>query len=271
MKQAGATISCSRRVNIVRVCVLASGSSGNCTLVATERTRLLVDAGLSAREIERRLGVAGESLERLDAILITHEHGDHVCGLPVLARKCRRPVYASELTAPALVWNCEPPPIETFRAGSRWSIGDIEISSFSVPHDAADPVGFCLHAQGRKLALVTDLGYIPDSIRFHIRGADWLLLEANHDLDMLKVGPYPWPVKQRVMGRHGHLSNEAVARFITQHLEPQTQVLVLGHLSEHNNHPDLVRLIATQALRARGLPTRLVVAEHRQQTEVFQL
>jgi len=251
--------------------VLASGSSGNSTLIATERTRLLVDAGLSAREIERRLGAAGETLDRLDAIVVTHEHGDHISGLPVLARRLRRPVFLSELTAPTIAWNGEPPPIELFRAGTRWTIGDIEVSSFSVPHDAADPVGFCFQVQGLKIALVTDLGYIPDSIRFHIRGAHWLLLEANHDLDMLKVGPYPWAVKQRVMGRQGHLSNEAVARFIRHHLDPETRILVLGHLSEHNNHPDLVRLVARQALDSRGLTTRLVVAEHRQQTEVFEL
>ena len=256
---------------IVRLCILASGSSGNATLVATPQTRLLIDAGLSAREIERRLAAAGETLDRLDAILITHEHGDHVAGLPVLARKLGRPVFLSELTAPAISWNGEPPPLELFRAGARWRIGDIEVTSFSVPHDAADPVGFCLEAEGHKIAIVTDLGYIPDSIRFQIRGAELLVLESNHDLEMLKVGPYPWPVKQRVMSRQGHLSNDAVAQFIRKHLEPCTHTLVLGHLSEHNNHPDLVRLVAGDALRSRGLSTRLVVAEHRCQTEVFQL
>jgi len=239
--------------------------------VATRRTRLLIDAGLSAREIERRLAAAGERLDRLDAILVTHEHGDHVAGLPVLARKLGRPVFLSEQTAPAICWNGEPPPVELFRAGARWRIGDIEVTSFSVPHDAADPVGFCLDAGGHKIAIVTDLGYIPDSIRFQIRGAELLVLESNHDLEMLKVGPYPWPVKQRVMGRQGHLSNDAVAQFIRRHLEPCTRTLVLGHLSEHNNHPDLVRLVAGDALRSRGLPTRLVVAEHRCQTEVFEL
>lgn len=256
---------------IVRLCVLASGSSGNATLVATGRTRLLIDAGLSARELERRLAAAGETPDRLDAILVTHEHGDHVAGLPVLARKLRRPVFLSELTASAICWNGEAPPVELFRAGARWRIGDIEVTSFSVPHDAADPVGFCLEAEGHKIAIVTDLGYIPDSIRFQIRGAELLVLESNHDLEMLKIGPYPWPVKQRVMSRQGHLSNDAVAHFIRKHLEPCTRTLVLGHLSEHNNHPDLVRLVASDALRTRGLPTRLVVAEHHCQTEVFQL
>lgn len=256
---------------IVRLCVLASGSSGNATLVASARTRLLVDAGLSAREIERRLALAGESLDRLDAILVTHEHTDHVSGLPVLARRARCPVFLSELTATAIDWGSEPPALEPFPAGARWRIGDIEVASFSLPHDAADPVGYCFQAEGRKLAIVTDLGYIPDSIRWQIRGADLLVLESNHDLEMLKVGPYPWSVKQRVMSRQGHLSNDAVAQFISRHLEPCTRTLVLGHLSENNNHPDLVRLVATQALRRRGLPTRLVVIEQRCQSEVFEL
>ncbi len=251
--------------------MLASGSSGNCTLVATERTRLLVDAGLSAREIERRLHAVGERLDRVDAILITHEHGDHIAGLPVLSRRARRPVFLTELTASTICWEGEPPPIERFQAGAKLRIGDIEVASFSLPHDAVDPVGFSFTAQGLKIAVVTDLGYIPDSIRFHVRGADVLLLESNHDLEMLKVGPYPWFVKQRVMGRHGHLSNEAVARFIQRDLDPATGTLILGHLSEHNNHPDLVRLVAGQALESRGLSTRLLVVEHGRQSEVIEL
>jgi len=250
---------------------LASGSSGNCTLVATASTRLLIDAGLSAREIERRLNAAGERLDQVDAILITHEHTDHIAGLPTLSRKLRRPVFLTELTASTLRWDAEPPPIERFQAGARWQIGDIEVASFSLPHDAVDPVGFRFETQGLKIAVVTDLGYIPDSIRFHVRGSDVLVLESNHDLEMLKVGPYPWFVKQRVMGRHGHLSNDAVARFIRRDLDPATDTLILGHLSEHNNHPDLARLVARQALESRGFRTRLLVIEHGRQSEVIQL
>jgi phosphoribosyl 1,2-cyclic phosphodiesterase len=256
---------------IVRLCVLASGSSGNATLVATPQTRLLIDAGLSAREIERRLAAAGETLDRLDAILITHEHGDHVAGLPVLARKLGRPVFLSELTAPAIRLERRAAALGAF--SRRRAMADRRYRSHQLQRSprCGGPRGFCLEAEGHKIAIVTDLGYIPDSIRFQIRGAELLVLESNHDLEMLKVGPYPWPVKQRVMSRQGHLSNDAVAQFIRKHLEPCTHTLVLGHLSEHNNHPDLVRLVAGDALRSRGLSTRLVVAEHRCQTEVFQL
>jgi phosphoribosyl 1,2-cyclic phosphodiesterase len=242
--------------------------------VATERTRVLIDAGLSFRELSKRLASIGEDPERLDAVLITHEHSDHVSGLPVLVKrlkKSRMPVYLTHLTAPVIAWNGCLPNLEAFQAGCRFSIGDLEVDSFTIPHDATDPVAFAFRAGGLKLALVTDLGYIPESIRYHLRGTSLLILESNHDLEMLKVGPYPWPVKQRVMGRKGHLSNDVVSEFIQADLDPATCTLVLGHISENNNHPELVRLVAGQALAARSLSTRLVIAEPRKQTEVFLL
>jgi len=253
--------------------VLASGSSGNATLVATGRTRILIDAGLSFRELTSRLALIGEEPAGLDAVLITHEHSDHVSGLPVLLRKLqyRPPVHVTALTAQALAWEDRAPHLETFQAGCRFVIGDFEIDSFTVPHDALDPVAFTFRAQGVKVASVTDLGYIPDSIRYHVRDAHLLVLESNHDLEMLKVGPYPWSVKQRVMGRRGHLSNDVVSEFIRSDLGGSTATLVLGHISENNNHPELVRLVASQALQARALETRLVIAEPRKQTEVFLL
>jgi phosphoribosyl 1,2-cyclic phosphodiesterase len=260
--------------------VLASGSSGNSTLISTARTRLLIDAGLSGRELARRLELAGEPLERLDAVLVSHEHSDHVSGLHVIARRLdiqrRRegrpqlPVYMTRLAAPALTWEKHQPAVETFQAGTRITIGDIEVDTFTVPHDAADPIGFCFRAGGIKIGLVTDLGYIPESIKFHLRGTQLLVLESNHDLEMLKVGPYPWAVKQRVMGRKGHLSNDSVAEFIEQDLDAETATLVLGHLSEHNNHPEIARLSAAQALMRRGLTTRLAVAGRAEPTEVFE-
>jgi phosphoribosyl 1,2-cyclic phosphodiesterase len=255
----------------VRVCILGSGSGGNCALVATERTRLLIDAGFSFREIKTRLQKIGEDPKRLDAILITHEHSDHVSGLPVLARKVKRPVFLTPLTESRLDWGESEPVLARFQAGQRLTIGDIEVDSFTIPHDAVDPVAFCFRAEGVKIALVTDLGYLPDSVKHHVRGCQFLALESNHDLDMLKVGPYPWFVKQRVMSRVGHLSNHAVGEYLNSEFDRVPEVLVLAHLSEQNNHPEIARLTAADALREAGAEgIRLVLAEQRHPSEVFQ-
>ena len=258
-------------VTIVKVCVLASSSAGNSVLVATEKTRILVDAGLSRREIAKRLAAIGEDLASLNAILITHEHCDHVCGLPALTKEFKQPipVYLTQGTAEYIDWGDAIPNTETFQAGCRFTVRDFEIASFTIPHDASDPVGYTLTAQGIKIGIATDLGYVTDSLRVHLRGSDLLLLESNHDLDMLRVGPYPWCVKQRVMSRRGHLSNEVAAAFVENDLDSRVSTLVLGHISEHNNHPELVRHLAWKALRGRTLFTKLVVAEPGIQSEVF--
>lgn len=181
------------------------------------------------------------------------------------------PVFISKLTAPLIDWDSEAPvpPIEQFQAGSGWTIGNIVIQSFTIPHDAIDPVGFCFHAEGIKVGVATDLGYMPESIKIHLRRVQMLLLESNHDLEMLKVGPYPWSVKQRVMGRNGHLSNSHTCDYLEGDLDSGVQTLILGHLSEHNNHPEIVRMGAAQSLELRGLAPRLVIAEQNRQTEVF--
>lgn len=201
---------------------------------------------------------------------MTHEHSDHVAGLPAICKKLKAPVYLTHLTEPTMDWNGAPPErIERFQAGTRFAIGDIEIQSFTIPHDATDPVGFTFTHRGLKLGIAMDLGYLPDSVKYHLRGSHFLLIESNHDLDMLKVGPYPWSVKQRVMGRRGHLSNDVVGDYIASDLDGEAQTLLLGHLSEQNNHPEIARITAANALERRGLATRLVVAEPRRASEVF--
>ena len=255
----------------VRVCVLGSGSAGNCTFLATERTRLLVDVGFSFREIKNRLKKIGEDVARIDAVLLTHEHSDHVAGLITVAKRLRKPIYVTPLTESRLDWGEVEPVLEKFRAGERLVVGDIEADSFTIPHDAVDPVAFAFRIAGLKLGVVTDLGYMPESVKHAIRGCHLLVLESNHDLDMLKVGPYPWFVKQRVMSRVGHLSNHAVSQFLEADYDRQSQVLVLAHLSEQNNHPEIARLTAVDALRLAGAErTRLILAEQRHPTEVFE-
>lgn len=230
-----------------------------------------MDAGLSRREIARRLAAIQEDVAELNAILVTHEHSDHTCGLPALVKAARAklPIFLSYGTAPCIDWGECCPVIEAFQAGISFKVGAFDVSSFTIPHDAADPVGFTVSAEGIKIAIATDLGYIPDSLRVHLRGADLVVLESNHDIEMLRVGPYPWSVKQRVMSRRGHLSNEMAADFIENDLDSRVSTLLLGHLSEHNNHPELVRSAACKALHGRALFTKLVVAEPGVQSEVF--
>ena len=292
--------------------VLASGSKGNATVIAAGETRLLIDAGLSCRELLRRMAAAGEDAESLDAILITHEHLDHVAGLAVLARRLRIPVFITEpthrawaraltpkttmsyakwlelrqqekageegavLTMEAVaeeegvdepVVKADPtalPAVEYFRAGHRFCIGEIDIDPFTIPHDAADPCGFVFHARTEsiRMAIATDLGYIPPNVKQALRDVDVLLLESNHDLEMLKDGPYPWSVKQRVLSRVGHLSNAAAAEFLERDYDGGAHTIVLGHLSEQNNLPELARLAAEQAIAGRMslLGNRLLLA-----------
>jgi phosphoribosyl 1,2-cyclic phosphodiesterase len=330
---------------MMRMTVLASGSKGNSTVISSSRTRVLVDAGLSCRELLKRMAMVGEDPGQLDAILITHEHQDHIAGLAVLARRLQIPVFFTESTHRAWVrmltprttmtyakWLdhlqrekevraatiaastpatdlregfaaqqeaiasisaeaesisanrsddpnatlelpvyheeelCGPetatakkadraqldptqlPAVEYFHSGTQFSIGDIEITPFTIPHDAADPCGFVFECEGIRMALATDLGYMPPNVKAALKRLDVLLLESNHDLEMLRDGPYPWSVKQRVLSRVGHLSNDATAEFLQKDYDGGAAWIVLGHLSESNNAPELARLSAEQAL-----------------------
>jgi len=232
-------------------------------LLETERTCLLVDAGISKRELVRRLGALGRMPERLDGILISHEHTDHTCGLPQIGHDWGATAYLTAQTHSELVRNIPEAAARKIKrlthisAGDIFTIGDIEISAFAIPHDAADPVGFTFRTNGTKVAIVTDLGYLPELVKHHLREADCLILESNHDLEMLKVGPYPWYLKQRVMSRTGHLSNTVVSEFLAdpEVFDARARYLVLAHISEQNNTPDLVRISAEEALSRRPAAT----------------
>ena len=302
--------------------VLASGSKGNATVIASRETRVLVDAGLSCRELLKRMALVDEDASALDAILITHEHTDHVAGLSVLARRLRIPVYFTEGTHRAWVRQMTPrttmtyakwlehvqkekearaaqdavedgsiqiaaasaeaeeedapeaaikrdpaslPTVEYFQPGTNFSIGDLSITPFTTPHDAADPCGFVFESASEsiRMAIATDLGYVPPNVKRALERIDVLLLESNHDLEMLKDGPYPWAVKQRVLSRVGHLSNHATAEFLSRDYDGNATYIVLGHLSETNNAPELALLSAEEAIRERGrlLGNRVLLAQ----------
>ena len=225
-------------------------------MISSASASILVDAGISCRETLKRMKAVGEDPQRLKAIMISHEHQDHVAGLQVLARKLQIPVYITEATYHSwrrLARDAEGRPArlerrEHFPVGRSFNVADITVTAFTIPHDAADPCGFTFKADGVKFGLVTDLGYLPHSVKDHLRRCDGLLIESNHDLEMLRNGPYPWMVKQRVMSRVGHLSNTALADFFAKDYDGQAAFLVLAHISEQNNHPEVARETAFRAL-----------------------
>jgi len=261
----------------VCVSVLASGSRGNSAIVSSATTRILVDAGVSCRETFKRMKAAGDDPHSITAIVITHEHSDHVYGLATLAKKLKVPVFMTGATHQAWAKSLrddqgalpEMARLELFSSGHSFQIGDITVTPFTIPHDAADPVGFTFRSEGMKLGFATDLGYMPPSVRDHLRGCDVLVIESNHDVEMLRVGPYPWSVKQRVMSRVGHLSNDSLAEFFAGDYDGRAAYVVLAHLSEHNNHPELARAAAERALGPRQtlLQNRVLLAV---QTEPMQ-
>lgn len=232
---------------------------------------------MSRKQTLERLESIGEDPECLDAIFITHEHSDHIIGLGALVRGFERkskraiPIFLTEHTASQLEWDGCAPDVRTFQAGATIEFQDLKIQSFTIPHDAADPVGYTVKAGYAKAAIVTDLGYIPDSVKWHLHGSQFVLLESNHDPSLLQVGPVPWSVKQRILSRKGHLSNAAACEYISTELPGEVETLILGHLSENHNVPYLAEHDARAALSVRGMSPRLVVAEPRVQTEVFHL
>jgi phosphoribosyl 1,2-cyclic phosphodiesterase len=243
--------------SVFSLTVLGSGSAGNSALVATGHCRLLVDGGLSARQLVRRLECCGVKPNQLDGVLLTHEHGDHVCGLEVLCRKFRIPIYCNSLTAEAIRYGALTAyrNWHLFRTGAGFSICDIAIETFPVPHDAVDPVGYVFHSGSSSLGFVTDLGYATKTVVERLREVHTLVIETNHDEKLLQNDPHrPWAVKQRIQSRHGHLSNEAAAGVIAQLLSGKLDRVVLCHLSRDCNRPELaaaaIRSVLTQHERA---------------------
>ncbi|HEX4668340.1 MAG TPA: MBL fold metallo-hydrolase [Chthoniobacterales bacterium] len=237
--------------------MLGSGSAGNSALIATEHCRLLVDGGLSARQLVLRLALCGVMPNELDGVLLTHEHGDHVCGLEVLCRKFQVPIYCNALTAEAIRYGSlgEHRNWRIFRTGASFLICDITVESFPVPHDAVEPVGYTFHAGPNALGYVTDLGYATRLAIERLREVQTLVIETNHDEKLLQNDPHrPWPVKQRIQSRHGHLSNAAAAGVVGQLLGGKIARVVLGHLSRDCNTPELAAGTVRTELEKIGRP-----------------
>ena len=236
--------------------MLGSGSAGNSALIATDHCKILVDGGLSARQIALRLEQCGVTPEQLDGVLLTHEHGDHVCGLEVLCRKLEIPIYANSQTAEAVRCGCS---LEQhrrwriFRTGTEFKICDVTVQTFPVPHDAVDPVGFAFYSGAHGLGFITDLGYATKMIVERLRQVHTLVIETNHDEKLLQSDTHrPWPVKQRIQSRHGHLSNNAAATVIEELLPGKIDRVVLGHLSRDCNSPELALQTVRNALTKSG-------------------
>lgn len=256
----------------MKFCVLGSGSKGNCTLVESGSTTILIDAGFSGKEIRRRLALINRSPEELTAILVTHEHGDHISGVGVMSRRCNLPVYAncgthhaSESRVKKLYKRVE------FGTGECFVVDDLEVHPFRISHDTADPVGFVVSDGDSAVAYCTDTGRVTKLIGHHVSKCQALILEANHDPQMLMDGPYPMPLKQRVRSNQGHLANGDAARFLADLLNSSLQYVVLAHLSETNNLPEIALARVRQELQSSEIGFQIILAGQDGPTPLFSL
>ncbi len=256
---------------MIELVVLGSGSRGNATLVRCGKSTVLIDAGFSTRELCQRMDAVGQDPKQIDAILLTHEHGDHIAGLRAFTRRFGTPVYGTVGTLNSLQKElADAPDIVQFETGEPFQAGAFAVQAFPIPHDAVDPVGFVLTAESVTVGYATDLGHVTRLVEERLRQCVALIFEANHDRKMLMDGPYPWVTKQRVASRFGHLSNEHAAASLPV-VARDAQALVLAHLSETNNDPALCRATVEPALRAAGHRLAVHVAPQHRPTEWVRL
>ncbi len=257
----------------LRFTVLGSSSSGNATLVSDGQHNILVDVGLSGREAARRVAQCGITPDRISAIVVSHEHGDHCRGVSPFVKSLEIPTFVTESAFDTWGVSLDPRKRQQIESGVPFELYGMVFTPFPVSHDAADPISFTIEKDGIKIAIVLDLGYISNLVIERLRKCDGIVLESNHDINMLKVGPYPWALKQRVLSRRGHLSNANVAEYLAAGFDGQARHLVLAHLSKKNNLPELALLSARQALEGRsGLrctQTRLALATADSISETF--
>lgn len=262
----------------MRFCALASGSSGNCIYVGHDNTHILVDAGISGKKIEAALAGLGIAPESIGGIVVTHDHSDHTQAAAIMSRRFGIDLYATAGTLEYIVKNAKAVPpnskMHEISPEKVFSIGGIEITPFRTTHDAVDPVNYTLSADGRKLAMATDLGEYDENVIRHLSGADALYIEANHDVNMLMLGTYPYPLKQRINSPLGHLSNEACAELVRSVRSSRLRAVVLAHISKDNNFEELayetVRLTLDGDERFEGMP-KLMVANRYTPSEMIEL
>ncbi len=238
-----------RRLPILQFSVLGSGSKGNCVYIENSNHRILLDAGLSLRSLKERMALIGRDLADVSAVFLTHEHSDHIKGVGMLAKKHNLPLYGTRGTL-AKIEHHLPASADwhSIEREDEVCLGNLKVESYPTPHDGVESVAFVVHYEDRRLGHATDLGCIDKTLLEKMSGCDALLVESNHDPKMLKAGPYPWSLKQRVGGDRGHLSNQECAQLLNQVKHDELQTVVLMHLSGVNNHPDIVRQHATPAL-----------------------
>jgi phosphoribosyl 1,2-cyclic phosphodiesterase len=244
------------------VCVLASGSKGNAIYISDGFTAILIDAGLSATEIKRRLRSRGLNPKDLNAIVVTHEHSDHIQAVGVLSRQLKLPIYLSRNIEKKVSSGNSLHEIQTFSSGSTFQINNLAVHPFAVSHDAADPVGFTIGQNGSRIGVATDLGIVTPHVKENLKHCHLLILEANHDPDMLINGPYPWYLKRRIQSRSGHLSNQQSKRLLMELQHKGLEHVILAHLSQTNNAPQKVLTEISEVL-TRCKPRLTVASQHR--------
>ncbi|MEW5805793.1 MAG: MBL fold metallo-hydrolase [Acidobacteriota bacterium] len=257
----------------LKVRILGSGSSGNSTFLQSGRTRILIDAGFGARGLERRLLQAGIAPPSLAGVIVTHEHSDHIRGLRLFSKKYRMNLYSSEKSfEDSGIIEDDLSSFHCIEAGIPFEIGEIKIHPFSLPHDAESTFGFIIKANRLKLSYATDFGYPSKLVVERMKDSDGIILEANHDTEMLLNGPYPWFLKERLIGRLGHLSNESMAELVEQIVDADTRFLMLAHLSEVNNSPGQAVQMARKAAHRRGAKNLRIMASYQDQlSEMIEL
>ncbi len=240
----------------LKFCSLASGSSGNCEYIETDKIRILIDAGLSGIKIQNALKSIDVDPNSIDCILVTHEHKDHTKGVGILSRRFDLPIYANEGTWRNMeqdIGCIDSKNIKIIKTNSEFEIENLGVLPFSIHHDAQDPVGYCFYHEDKKISIVTDTGYVCDNIKNIIKNSDLMMIESNHDIEMLKVGKYPWFLKKRILGDCGHLSNNAAGELIADIFSGNNEIVLLSHLSKENNFPELAYQTVANVLDERGI------------------